>query len=362
MARVPPEELERLKREVSLERLVLAKGVKLEPRGKELLGACPFCGSDGQTLVIVPAANLWRCDAGCKTGGDVIDWVRKAEGVSHRLAVELLREGVGAVEAFTGGKRGRQKGPVPAGSSTTKLPELGQHADDQALLRAVFDYYHETLKQSPEVLGYLEKRGLKSAEMVERFRLGFANRTLAYRLPQKNRKDGAEVRGRLQKLGVLRESGHEHMNGSLVIPVFDAEGRIVQAYGRKVTPGLRTGTPLHLWLPGPQGGIWNAEAFEASRQVILCESLLNALSFWCAGFRNVTAIAGLDGPVDEHIAAFRNHGIEQVMIAFRRTPEGDHAAEKIVARLADAGVECFRVVFPKDMDANEFLLKSAGGF
>jgi len=361
MARVSAEELERLRREVSVERLALAKGVKLDPRGKELAGACPFCGSDGQTLVIVPATNTWRCD-GCRSVGDVIDWVRKAEGVSLRLAVELLREGA-ALEAFTGEKRGRQKGLVAAKSTTTKLPEFGHTGDDQALLCAVFGYYHETLKQSPEALGYLDRRGLKSAEMVERFRLGFANRTLAYRLPQKNRKDGAEVRGRLQKLGVLRESGHEHLNGSLVVPVFDAEGRIVQAYGRKVTPGLRTGTPLHLWLPGPQRGVWNAEAFEASRQVILCDSLLNALSFWCAGFRNVTAIAGLDGPTDEHVAAFARHRTEQVLLAFRRTPEGDRAAEKIAACLADAGVECFRVVFPKGMDANDFALRPApGGF
>ena len=55
------------------------------------------------------------------------------------------------------------------------------------LLRQVVDYYHETLKQRPEALEYLETRGLKSSEMIERFQLGFANRTLGYRLPAKNR-------------------------------------------------------------------------------------------------------------------------------------------------------------------------------
>ena len=84
------------------------------------------------------------------------------------------------------------------------------------------DYYNETLKQSPEAMKYLESRGLKSSEMIDHFRLGFANRTLGYRLPAKNRAAGAEMRGRLQRLGILRESGHEHFNGSVVIPVFDA--------------------------------------------------------------------------------------------------------------------------------------------
>ena len=66
-------------------------------------------------------------------------------------------------------------------------------------------YYHETLKNSPEAQQYLVKRGLQSAEMVEHFRLGFANRTLGYRLPASNRVAGAEQRGRLTELGILRE-------------------------------------------------------------------------------------------------------------------------------------------------------------
>ncbi len=78
---------------------------------------------------------------------------------------------------------------------------------------------------------YLESRGLKSSEMIDRFQLGFANRTLGYRLPAKNRAAGAEMRGRLQQLGILRESGHEHFNGSVVIPVFGAEGEVVEMYG-----------------------------------------------------------------------------------------------------------------------------------
>ena len=63
------------------------------------------------------------------------------------------------------------------------------------------------------------------------------------------------MRGRLQKIGILRESGHEHFTGSVVIPVFDLEGTITEMYGRKITPNLREGTPLHLYLPGPHRGV-----------------------------------------------------------------------------------------------------------
>lgn len=55
-----------------------------------------------------------------------------------------------------------------------------------------------------EALACLEKRGLHSSELVEQFQLGYSNRTLAYRLPDKNSSTGAETRARLQRLGVLR--------------------------------------------------------------------------------------------------------------------------------------------------------------
>jgi DNA primase len=358
MARIPEEEIERLKREISVERLAVAKGIQLKKHGENLLGLCPFHDDREPSLVITPSKNLWHCLGACQTGGTVIDWVMRAEGVRFRHAVELLRADLPSLEAFPEKPRGRQKEKVAKQSTTPKLPAvIEQSADDDLLLRQVADYYHETLKQSPEALAYLQKRGLHSAEMIERFRLGYANRTLAYRLPQKNRKTGAEQRGQLQRIGVLRESGHEHLNGSLVIPVFDAEHRVTKMYGRKINDHLREGTPKHLYLPGPHRGVWNEEALASSKEIILCESLIDALTFWCAGFRNVTAAYGIEGFTEDHRAAFRKHGTERVLIAYDRDAAGDGAAEKLAAELAGMGIEVMRVVFPKGMDANEYALK-----
>lgn len=91
MARIPYSELERLKREVSLERLALARGVKLERRDTDLHGLCPFHEDREPSLVITPSKNLWHCLGACQVGGTVIDWVMRAEGVSFRHAAELLR-------------------------------------------------------------------------------------------------------------------------------------------------------------------------------------------------------------------------------------------------------------------------------
>jgi DNA primase catalytic core len=358
MARIPEEEIERLKREISLERLAVAKGIQLKKHGENLLGLCPFHDDREPSLVITPSKNLWHCLGACQTGGTVIDWVMRAEGVRFRHAVELLRADLPSLEAFPEKPRGRQKEKVAKHTTTPKLPAvIESSAADDVLLRQVVDYYHETLKQSPEALGYLQKRGLSNAEMIEHFRLGYANRTLAYRLPQKNRKTGAEQRGQLQRIGVLRESGHEHLNGSLVVPVFDSEQRVTEMYGRKINDHLREGTPKHLYLPGPHRGVWNEPALASSKEIILCESLIDALTFWCAGFRNVTASYGVEGFTDDHRAAFRKHGTERVLIAYDRDTAGDAAAEKLAAELAGMGIEVMRVVFPKGMDANEYALK-----
>jgi DNA primase catalytic core len=348
MARIPEEEVERLKDEVSLERLVEAAGVVLRRQGRDLVGCCPFHEDRSPSLVVSPAKNLWHCLGACQAGGSVIDWVMRTEGVSFRHAVELLRDGV-APSMVVGG-------PAPARSSVRRLPSpLEREADDRELLGRVVGFYERTLRESQEALGYLERRGLVHPELVERFRLGYANRTLGYRLPAKNRQAGADIRGRLQRLGVLRESGHEHLAGSLVIPILDSEGQVVQLYGRKLRDDLRAGTPAHLYLPGAMRGVFNLAALTASREVIVCESLIDALSFWCCGLRHVTASYGVGGFTAEHLAAFKERGVERVLVAYDRDDAGDEAAARLAERLGGEGIECSRVLFPAGTDANELI-------
>ena len=45
--------------------------------------------------------------------------------------------------------------------------------------------------------------------------------------------------------------------------------------------------------------MWNVEALAASKEIILCEALIDAATFWCAGYRNVTAAYGVEGFTDD---------------------------------------------------------------
>src|SRR5688500_4046709 len=143
MARIPKDEMERLKRELSVERLVEARGIKLKKHGADRIGRCPFHDDRTPSLVVSPKKNLWHCLGACQSGGSAIDWVMRAEGVSFRHAVELLRKDFPSLVAGE---------PRPA-KTAVKLPKLAaRDADDDELLLRVVDYYHATLNESPEAL------------------------------------------------------------------------------------------------------------------------------------------------------------------------------------------------------------------
>ncbi|WP_299081251.1 CHC2 zinc finger domain-containing protein [uncultured Paraglaciecola sp.] len=348
MARIPNDELEHIKREVSLLRLVESQGHEVVRQGKDYVIACPFHTEDTPSLIISPKSNLYHC-FGCEAAGSVIDWVMQTQGVSFRHAVEILRTD------DAGQKTDAQpSGPVKY-NTVPKLPTpVSEHGEDQAVLRQVIDYYHETLLGSEEGLAYLAKRGLDDAELIETFKLGLANRTLGLRLPQTSRKAGADIRGQLKRIGVYRETGREHFNGSLVIPVLDDDGTVREVYGRKLGDRLRKGTPKHTYLPGPHEGVFNRSGLVGCEEVILCESLIDALTFWRWGFRQVTSSYGANGFTEELLECLVAGGVKRVLIAYDRDESGDRAAAKLARTLNKKGIDAYRVLFPKGMDANEY--------
>lgn len=351
MARFTETEIARLKTEISVERLIEATGVILQKSGKDKVGLCPFHDDHNPSMRVTPATNLWHCPA-CGAGGDVIAWVMKRRGISFRHAVEMLRNDSSLAAHAVGG----EIAPIKQGRQRSLPAPVEVDADDRALLKQTVDYYHATLQQSPEALAYLQKRGI-TGDAVAHFQLGYANRTLGLRLPEKTNKAGAEIRAKLEKVGIYRESGHEHFNGSVVVPVLDETGHVTEIYGRKIRDDLRKGTPYHLYLPGQHHGIFNWQALQASTEIILCEALIDALTFWCNGFRNVTASYGTEGFTDEHLAALKQYKVKRVLIAYDRDEAGNSGAEKVAKLLAAENISCYRIQFPKGMDANEYALK-----
>ena len=347
MPRIPEPDLERVKQATDLLALVRSRGVELKKHGsKDWIGCCPFHNDQSNpNFIVSPAKGLFHCMV-CGKAGNAIQFVQFHDGVSFRHAFEVLAHGQGFSASHDG----------PTKQST--VPKLDcplvLDADDVALMNQSLAYYRERLAQTPAALEYLQRRGLAAA--IEPFGLGFADRTLGLRLPMKNRNDGEALRTRLQKIGLLRESGHEHFNGCVVFPIQNDQGQVTEIYGRKINDNLRLGTAYHLYLPGPHVGIFNRECL-ASPEIILCEAVIDALTFWVNGIKNVTCIYGTEGFSDELLDAFRQHKTRRVYLAYDRDDAGERAAVRDAEKLQRFGIECLRVKFPHGMDANEYARK-----
>ncbi|HOA63113.1 MAG TPA: DNA primase, partial [Verrucomicrobiota bacterium] len=346
--RIPEADIERVKRSTDLRALVQSRGIELKKHGrKDWIGRCPFhADQDSPNFIVSPDKGLFHCMA-CGKAGNAIQFVAQHDGVSFRHAFELLNQG-GNV-AFTAA-------PLQKQATVPRLPcPLDAAADDATLLRQVASYYHERLKQSASARAYLASRGLDGDELIDRFQLGFADRTLGLRLPMKNRSEGDRLRTRLQQLGLWRESGHEHFNGCITVPLHDERGQVVSFYGRRVSrPAATRGEFKHLYPPGPHRGLLNREALKGD-EIILCEAVFDALTFCASGLHNVTCLFGTEGFTDELWEVLRQ--VRRVKLAYDADDAGERAAQRDAERFRAHGIEVFRVKFPHGMDANEYAQK-----
>ena len=199
MARIPEESIDRIKQQTDLAALVRSRGIDLKKHGsKDLIGLCPFHDDHDPSFVVTPGKGLYHC-LGCGAAGNAIQFVEKFDGISFRHAFELLAEGGPA--AFSSAT----ESPVKRATIPKLENPFDPKVSDAELMGLVVDYYHERLLKTPAALDYLRDRSLYNLAAISRFRLGFADRSLGLRLPEKSRAAGKAIRGRLEQLGIYRK-------------------------------------------------------------------------------------------------------------------------------------------------------------
>ena len=230
MARIPEDEIERLKQEVSVERLAEARGIKLERHGADLIGLCPFHEDHEPSLVITPSKNLWHCLGACRTGGSVIDWVMRPNGVSFRHAVELLRADHPSLAA---------PGPVVRKATTAAVKletPFEPDADDQERAPPGGRLLPRDAEGEPG--GARVPAGPRSGSSRDGRSLPAGIREPHARLPAAGRQTGRPA----QRSGAgcsgsasCAKAGTSTSTARVVIPVIDREGQVTEIYGRKIT-------------------------------------------------------------------------------------------------------------------------------
>jgi DNA primase len=283
-------------------------------RGR-LMGLCPLHPDHKPSFLVDPSKSLFYC-YGCGRGGDVIRFVEFYRQVKFPQALTLLQQ---------------WRGLAP-------------------LLHQAAGFYRMQLHRHGEAVAYLHQRGVRSPELIEHMRIGYA--------------PGGCLRGWLAQLGypmpVLRQAGLVTARGYdayMYRIVFPLEGNL---YGRSISAS----SPPHRFLPGTKGGLYSWEQVRRYSEVILVEGLFDYTVLWQAGFHNVTCSMG------SHLNAYQFRQLcdrtRTVYLAFDADTNGSgqHAAQCLSRHLRAQGITARRVCLPDGHDPNSFFVQGgdAGQF
>jgi DNA primase len=275
-------------------------------RGR-LMGLCPLHADHQPSFLVDPRKRLFYC-YGCGRGGDVIRFAELYHQVKFPQALSLLQQWHG-------------------------LPPL---------LREATAFYRMQLHRHSEAVDYLDRRGVRSSELIEHMRIGYA--------------PGSCLRGWLTDLGypveALRQAGLATASGFDTYKhrvVFPLEGNL---YGRS----LSAAAPPHRFLPGAKGGLYSWDQARLYPEVILVEGLFDYAVLWQAGFHNVTCSLGT------HLNArqFRQlcDGRRTVYLIFDADSNGSgqQAAQCLSRSLRERGIAACLVSLPEGHDPNSFFV------
>jgi DNA primase len=274
------------------------------------MGLCPLHEDHKPSFLVDPDKALFYC-YGCGRGGDVIRFAELYHQVKFPQALAVLRQWCGA----------------------------------QSLLPETVRFYRVQLHRHNEAITYLHQRGLRSPELIEHMRIGYA--------------PGGCLRGWLTQLGYplgeLREAGLVTAAGYDAYVhriVFPLDGNL---YGRS----LSAVAPPHRFLPGTKGGLYCWDQVRLHPEVLLVEGLFDYATLWQAGFHNVTCSMG------NHLNAHQFRQLcdcpRTVYLVFDadRNGSGQHAAECLSRRLREHGLTARPILLPEGHDPDSFF--AAGG-
>jgi len=276
-------------------------------RGR-LLGLCPLHDDHQPSFLVDPGKSLFYC-YGCGRGGDVIRFAELYHQVKFPQAVALLRQWRG-------------------------LPPI---------LREAAEFYRVQLHRHGEAVAYLYQRGVRSSELIEHMRIGYA--------------PGGCLRGWLTQLGfpveTLRQAGlvtGAGYDAYIHRIVFPLEANL---YGRS----LSAAAPAHRFLPGAKGGLYLWEQVQQCPEVILVEGLFDYAVLWQAGFRNVTCSLGNHLNVRQHRQL--SDRPRTVYLAFDAdvNGSGQQAAQSLARRLSQQSINVRTISLPDGYDPNSFFVE-----
>lgn len=310
--------------------VVAGAGVALHASGRALVGRCPFHDDRGRpNFYVYPDTGTYYCFR-CGAGGDVIDFVRRAERLGFRAACERLA--------------GRPPRPA-VGEDRERAPDWERlPARERNVLHAAATVYANRLLRSPLALAYLRGRGVADAVIASGV-VGYCiGHDLALALGEDDRRTAA-------RLGILALDGRgrpgERFAGRIVVAERRA-GQAIWLIGR----AIRAGRPRFLSLVGPRP-LLGLERIQGQAEVFLVEGLFDWLTAVGWGLP-ACSLCGTHGS-ERQLEPLQGAG--RIYAVFDADPAGRDAARRLGERF---GPRWRPVPLPAGEDLNDLARRPDG--
>jgi DNA primase len=323
---------------------VLGSYVKLQKKGSNHMGLCPFHNEKTPSFSVSSSKQMYHC-FGCGVGGNVFTFIMEYENYTFVEALKLLagRVGVNLPEAEYSEEAKRQA------SLKTKLLEINKEA-------AKYYYYQLQQKSGQAALNYLLNRKL-SENTIKQFGLGYSNKT------------GDDLYQYLKHLGyndeILKESGlitidkskvYDKFWNRVMFPIMDVNNRVIGFGGRVMGDGL----PKYLNSPETKlfdksRNLYGLNFARISRKpnILICEGYMDVIALHQAGFKN--AVASLGTAFTGLQANLLKRYTSEVLITYDSDEAGTKATLRAIPILKEAGLSVKIINMKPYKDPDEFI-------
>lgn len=324
---------------------VISQYVTLKRSGRNFFGLCPFHKEKSPSFAVSPDKQIFHC-FGCGAGGNVIHFVSKIESLNFRETIELLAE------------RSHIELPTLENSEDEKTARLKSKVYEINQIAA--EFYHENLYKptSKPAQEYIKKRKLDN-NTLKAFLIGYAgNFDELYRiLKEKGYTEEEMLASSLIKKtpdGKFMDSFRKR----LMFPIQDVRDKVI-AFGGRV---LDDSKPKYI--NSPENIVYskgrhlfglNVAKRHDTKQIIIVEGYMDAISLYQRGITNV--VASLGTALTEGQGRLLRRHSEKVILGYDADGAGQSAILRGMEILQNMGCDLRVLQIEGAKDPDEYVVK-----
>lgn len=326
---------------------VVSEYVKLEKRGKNYFGLCPFHREKTPSFSVESGKQIFYC-FGCGKGGNVFHFISLIEKLDYIESVKLLAD------------RAKILLPENDDAEQAEKAQLKQNILNINLISA--RYYNEVLNSRPgqAALAYLKKRDI-SENTARKFGLGYSTEEWdGLYLHLKAKGIGEE---QILHSGLVMKSSkgklYDRFRGRLMFPIFDVRGNVIGFGGRvldNALPKYVNSAETAVYSKGKHLYALNFAKNSSSKKLIVVEGYMDVISLHQHGITN--SVASLGTALTESQGRILKKYSEEIIISYDADAAGQAATQRGLDLLNDIGCNVRVLTVPDGKDPDEYIRKN----